>query len=86
MPHGWHKRYSPPAPRYQGSRRGHIGAQPFRPIALRKDHRHAVTLSLPQLFDFELIKRKYANIVDILSYDDLLSRLSKIIEKFRKTV
>ena len=27
------------------------------------------------IFDLELIKRKYANIVDILSYDDLLSRL-----------
>jgi len=44
------------------------------------------TLSPPQLFDLELIKRKYANIVDILSYDDLLSRLSRIIEKFRRTV
>ena len=30
-------------------------------------------LSAQQLFDFELVKRKYANIVDILSYDDLLS-------------
>lgn len=40
-------------------------------------------LSAQQLFDFELVKRKYANIVDILSYDDLLSRLSRIIEKFR---
>jgi hypothetical protein len=39
-------------------------------------------LSAQQLFDFELVKRKYANIVDILSYDDLLSRLSRIIEKF----
>jgi Domain of unknown function (DUF4263) len=41
-------------------------------------------LSPEQLFDFELVKRKYANIVDILSYDDLLARLSGIIEKFRK--
>jgi hypothetical protein len=40
-------------------------------------------LSVQQLFDFELVKRKYANIVDILSYDDLLCRLSRIIEKFR---
>jgi hypothetical protein len=43
-------------------------------------------LSTQQLFDFELIKRKYANIVDILSYDDLLNRLSSIIEKFKRTV
>jgi hypothetical protein len=38
------------------------------------------TLSAQQLFDFELIKRKYANMVDILSYDDLLNRFSGIIE------
>lgn len=39
-------------------------------------------LTAQQLLDFELIKRKYANIVDILSYDDLLFRLAKLIEKF----
>jgi Shedu protein SduA, C-terminal len=43
------------------------------------------TLSAQQLFDFELVKRKYANIIDILSYDDLLGRLSSIIEKFKRT-
>jgi hypothetical protein len=43
-------------------------------------------LSTQQLFDFELIKRKYANIIDILSYDDLLNRLSSIIEKFKRDV
>lgn len=32
-----------------------------------------------QLFDFEIIKRKYANIVDIMTYDDLLRRLDSII-------
>lgn len=32
-----------------------------------------------QRFDFEIIKRKYANIVDIMTYDDLLSRLNNII-------
>jgi Domain of unknown function (DUF4263) len=41
-------------------------------------------LSPEQLFDFELVKRKYANIGDILSYYDLLARLSRILEKFRK--
>ncbi|WP_229216767.1 Shedu immune nuclease family protein [Dyadobacter sp. 3J3] len=35
-----------------------------------------------QKLDFEIIKRKYANIVDIITYDDLLQRLSNIIEKF----
>jgi hypothetical protein len=43
------------------------------------------TLSNEQLFDFELMKRKYGNIIDILSYDDLLNRLSSIVEKFKKT-
>jgi Domain of unknown function (DUF4263) len=32
-----------------------------------------------QLFDLELIKRKYANMMDIITYDDLLRRLDNII-------
>ncbi|MCG7871841.1 MAG: DUF4263 domain-containing protein [Candidatus Thiodiazotropha lotti] len=32
-----------------------------------------------QKHDFEIIKRKYANIVDIVTYDDLLRRLDNII-------
>jgi hypothetical protein len=32
-----------------------------------------------QKFDFEIIKRKYTNIVDIMTYDDLLRRLDNII-------
>ena len=35
-----------------------------------------------QKFDFEIIKRKYANIADIMTYDDLLNRLRNIISKF----
>jgi len=35
-----------------------------------------------QKFDFEIIKRKYANIVDIMTYDDLLRRLDNIISMF----
>lgn len=31
------------------------------------------------LFDLEIIKRKYANMMDILTYDDLLRRLDRII-------
>lgn len=33
--------------------------------------------------DLEVIKKKYANIIDILSYDDLCDRLERIIEKFK---
>ena len=32
-----------------------------------------------QKSDFEIIKRKYANMIDIISYDDLLNRLENII-------
>jgi hypothetical protein len=32
-----------------------------------------------QKFDFEIIKRKYANVMDIMTYDDLLRRLDNII-------
>lgn len=37
-----------------------------------------------QLFDLEVIKRKYANMMDILSYDDLLRRLDNIIASLAK--
>lgn len=39
-------------------------------------------LSGNQLFDFEIIKRKYANMIDIITYDDLIRRLELLIEKF----
>ncbi len=32
-----------------------------------------------QQFDFEIIRRKYANIIDIMTYDDLFRRLDNII-------
>lgn len=32
-----------------------------------------------QKFDFEIIKRKYGNVIDIMTYDDLLRRLDNII-------
>jgi hypothetical protein len=35
-----------------------------------------------QMNDFEIIKRKYKNIIDIITYDDLLLRLKRIIEKY----
>ena len=36
--------------------------------------------------DFEIIKRKYKNIVDILTYDDLLRRLQHTIDMLSKTL
>jgi hypothetical protein len=35
-----------------------------------------------QRFDFEIIKRQYSNIIDIMTYDDLLQRLKTIMQKF----
>ena len=37
-----------------------------------------------QKLDFEIIRRKYASIVDILTYDDLLFRLTNVIESIKK--
>lgn len=36
------------------------------------------------LFDFEIIKRKYANMIDIITYDDLLRRLDRVIAALRR--
>ena len=36
-----------------------------------------------QIFDLELIRRKYANIMEIITYDDLLDRLNNIIQRFK---
>ena len=40
------------------------------------------SLSDEQKNDFEIIRRKYANIVDIITYDDLIHRLESLISKF----
>ncbi len=37
-----------------------------------------------QLADFEIIKRKYKNVIDIFTYDDLLRRLDLIISQLKK--
>ena len=39
-----------------------------------------------QRFDFEIIRRKYANMVDIMTYDDLLRRLDNIIAMMKRNV
>ena len=45
----------------------------------------SVNLSDEQKNDFEIIRRKYANIVDIITYDDLIYRLECLIRKFAQT-
>jgi hypothetical protein len=47
----------------------------------RSDGRTALTDN--QSFDLEVIKRKYANMMDIITYDDLLRRLDRIIDSLR---
>lgn len=41
-------------------------------------------LTKDQKNDFEIIKRKYNNIVDILTYDNLIERIEKLIMAFQK--
>lgn len=40
--------------------------------------------SAGQLADLEVIKRKYANIIDVITYDDLLRRLENILASLRR--
>ena len=39
-----------------------------------------------QRFDFEIVRRKYANMIDIMTYDDLLRRLENIIVMMKKNL
>jgi hypothetical protein len=41
-------------------------------------------LSKAQLQDFEVIKRKFKSIIDIITYDDLIRRLNFTIEQLKK--
>ncbi|MEK4347228.1 Shedu immune nuclease family protein [Paenibacillus sp. FSL P4-0184] len=43
-------------------------------------------LGIEQLRDLEVIKRKYKNVMDIVTYDNLIRRLERIIEKFQKSI
>lgn len=54
-------------------------------IIVGRDEHHSSKMSAQQLLDFELIKRKYANVVDIITYDDLLRRLDNIIMSLSKS-
>lgn len=42
------------------------------------------SMNTKQQEDFEIIKRKYKNIVDILTYDDIVRRLNSTIEMLKK--
>lgn len=42
-------------------------------------------LTEAQVQDFEVIKRKYKNVIDIVTYDDLIERLQVIIEHWTET-
>jgi hypothetical protein len=42
-------------------------------------------LSQEQVQDFEVIKRKYKNVIDIVTYDDLIERLQFVISHWRET-
>jgi hypothetical protein len=41
-------------------------------------------LDAGQALDLEIIKRKYANMIDITKYDDLLRRLDNIIVSLQR--
>lgn len=51
-------------------------------LLLGRDRRSDGTAALTsaQSFDLEVIKRKYTNMMDIVTYDDLLRRLDRIVE------
>ena len=55
-------------------------------IILGRDRRPngAAALDASQQLDLEIIKRKYANMIDVLTYDDLLRRLNNIIASLRR--
>lgn len=54
-------------------------ANPKAIIIVGRDQIGGGTMTGSQLLDFEIIKRKYANVMDIITYDDLLRRLTNTI-------
>ena len=42
-------------------------------------------LSRDKIQDFEVIKRKYKNVIDIITYDDLVDRLKFTIQQWTDT-
>lgn len=43
-------------------------------------------LSASQKLDFEVVRRKYKNLIDIMTYDDLLQRLERIIKHWKMRI
>lgn len=41
-------------------------------------------LSMAQKSDFEVVKRKYKNVIDIITYDDLVRRLKTILDSIKR--
>jgi hypothetical protein len=41
-------------------------------------------LSVGQKRDFEVVKRKYNNVIDIITYDNLIQRLETSINQYKK--
>ncbi|MHA5498456.1 Shedu immune nuclease family protein [Pseudomonas aeruginosa] len=48
-------------------------------IIVGRDQIGGASMTQDQLLDFEIIKRKYANMMDIITYDDLLRRIDNTI-------
>ncbi|MDF3935814.1 Shedu immune nuclease family protein [Pseudomonas citronellolis] len=48
-------------------------------VIVGRDQIGGSNMTHDQLLDFEIIKRKYANMIDIITYDDLLRRLDNTI-------
>ncbi|WP_417594305.1 Shedu immune nuclease family protein [Parasphingorhabdus sp.] len=59
-------------------------SNPKATIIVGRDQIGGGNMSSQQLLDFEIIKRKYANMVDIITYDDLLRRLDNTIAALSK--
>lgn len=64
---------------------GHLSIKITNPSGIIITGRSA-NLSPEQLRDFEVIRRKYTNIIDIVTYDDLLGRLHQLSEYWRTKV
>jgi len=43
-------------------------------------------LSVRERFDFEFVRRNYSNVIDIVTYDDLLRRLGHVIDTLKRRV
>lgn len=68
--------------RYTGELPGGMSIRISNPkaiIIVGRDQIGGAAMTGSQLLDFEVIKRKYANMMDIITYDDLLRRLNNTI-------